>query len=151
MAPETLLLIFIALMVGAFYPLQAALNATIAQFHGHPLLAALTNTVVASLVLIVAIVVLRIPLPALGAVTAAPLWAWCGGFLGAFFVLASLVIAPKLGAAAFVSTSIVGTMVASLVVDHFGFLVFKVQPITGIRLLGAVLVVAGMLLIQWKR
>ena len=151
MALETLFFIVIALVVGAGYPIQAGVNATISQFHGHPLLAALTNTTVASLVLLVAVVALRIPLPQMTAMASAPWYAWTGGFLGAFFVLSSLVLAPKLGAAAFVSTTIVGTMAASLLIDHYGFLVYRVQPITWWRLVGAVMVVTGMLLIQWKR
>lgn len=148
---EMLFFVFVALMVGAGYPVQAGVNATIAQFHGHPLYAALTNTVVASLVLLVVILVLRLPLPQPAKLAAAPLWAWTGGCLGGFFVLSSLVLAPKLGAAVFVSTTIVGTMAASLVIDHYGFLVYKAQPISPFRLVGAVLVVVGMLIIQWKR
>ena len=151
MALETLFFTFVALLVGAGYPVQAGINATIAQFHGHPLYAALTNTVVASLVLLVVILVMRLPLPKAASLAAAPPWAWAGGFLGAFFVLSSLVLAPKLGAAVFVSTTIVGTMAASLLIDHAGVLVYKAQPITPLRLVWAVLVVAGMFMIQWKR
>jgi transporter family-2 protein len=151
MSLETLFFVFIALLVGAGYPVQAGINATIAQFHGHPLLAAVTNTTVASLALLAVILALRVPAPQLATLGTAPWWAWTGGFLGAFFVLSSLVIAPKLGAAAFVSTTIVGTMAASLAIDHFGLLVYRTQPVTLLRLLGAFLVVTGMLLIQWKR
>lgn len=151
MSLETLFFIFIALLVGSGYPLQAGINATIAQYHGHPLLAAVTNTTVASLVLLVALLVLRVPAPQVAHLAAAPWWAWTGGCLGAFFVLSSLVLAPKLGAAVFVSTTIVGTMAASLIIDHFGFIAYRVQPLTTLRLVGAVLVVTGMLMIQWKR
>ena len=151
MSPDVLFYILIALLVGSGFPIQAGINATIATYHGHPLLAALTNTTVASLVLLVVILVLRVPAPSLMALGTAPWWAWGGGFLGAFFVLSSLVLAPKLGAAAFVATTIVGTMAASLVIDHLGLLVYRPQPITLQRLLGAVLVVSGMLLINWKR
>ena len=70
---------------------------------------------------------------------------------GAAFVLSALILAPKLGAATFVSTTIVGTMAASLVIDHFGVMAYRVQPVTVLRLLGAGLVVSGMLIIQWKR
>jgi len=151
MAFETIFFIIVALIVGAGYPVQAGVNATIAIYHQHPLLAAVTNTAVASFVLLAAILVMRVPAPQLATLSTAPWWAWTGGVLGAFFVLSSLVLAPKLGAAAFVSTTIVGTMVASLIIDHFGLLAYRVQPITGIRLLGAVLVVAGMIMIQWRR
>ena len=101
--------------------------------------------------LLAAILILRVPLPYVASLSAAPWWAWTGGCLGAFFVLSSLVLAPKLGAAAFVSTTIVGTMTASLVIDHFGLIAYRVQPITLLRLCGAVLVVTGMIMIQWKR
>jgi len=148
---EMLFAILIALLVGAGFPMQAAINATIAQYHGHPLLAAFTNTSVASLVLLVAILLLRVPWPPLAGMAAALWWAWSGGALGAFFVLSSLVLAPKLGAAAFVATTIVGTMAASLAMDHFGLIAFRQQPITLLRLGGAVLVVTGMIMIQWKR
>jgi transporter family-2 protein len=151
MAFESLFSILIALMVGAGYPLQAGINASIAKFHGHPLLAALTNTTVASLVLLVAVIVLRVPLPHVSGLVSAPWWAWTGGCLGAFFVLSSLVLAPKLGAAAFVSTTIVGTMVASLAIDHYGIIAYRAQPITLLRLMGGVFVVTGMIMIQWKR
>lgn len=151
MALETLLLFIIALIVGAGYPIQAGVNATIAQFQGHPLLAAFTNTMVASLVLLVVILIFRVPLPPVGAVAAAPWWAWTGGCLGGIFVLSALVIAPKLGAAAFISTTIVGTMTASLLIDHYGLLAYRVQPVTTQRLIGAGLVIAGMMLIQWRR
>jgi transporter family-2 protein len=151
MSLEMLFFVFIALLVGSGYPIQAGINATIAEFHGHPLLAAATNTVVASLVLFVAIAVLRIPLPSVTSLGLAPWWAWTGGCFGAVFVLSALVLAPKLGAATFVSTTIVGTMVASLVIDHFGVMAYRVQPVTVWRLLGAGLVVSGMLIIQWKR
>lgn len=151
MSLETVLAILVALVVGSGYMVQAGINATIAQYHGHPLLAALTNTTVASLALLIAILVMRVPLPSITVLGAAPWWAWTGGLLGGFFVLSSLVLAPKLGAAVFVSTTIVGTMAESLAIDHFGFLVYRVQPVTGLRLLGAVLVVSGMVMIQWRR
>ena len=148
---EALFLVLVALLVGAGYPIQAGVNATIATYQGHPLWAAFTNTTVASLVLLAIIIAMRIPVPPLPAVAGAPVWAWGGGFLGAFFVFSSLVLAPKLGAAAFLSTTIVGTMAAALIIDHFGFLAYKPQPITMLRVIGALMVIGGMLLIQWKR
>ena len=151
MTLETLVAIIIALLVGAGFPMQAGINATMAAYNGHPLLAAFTNTTVASLVLLVVILLTRTPLPPLSGLAAAPWWAWTGGALGAFFVLSSLVLAPKLGAAAFVATTIVGTMAASLVIDHFGLLAYRPQHVTLPRLGGAALVVTGMLIIQWKR
>ena len=66
-------------------------------------------------------------------------------------MFSALTIAPKLGAAVFIATTVAGAVVASLVIDHFGFIVYKEQPITPQRVIGALLVVSGMLLVQWKR
>ncbi len=151
MSLEVLFLILVALLVGAGGPIQAGVNATIAQYNGHPLTAAFTNTTVASLLLLILMLIARVPLPQVNSLAQAPWWAWTGGAFGAFFVFSALTIAPKLGAAAFIATTVAGAVVASLVIDHFGFIVYKEQPITTQRALGALLVIAGMLLVQWKR
>ena len=72
MSFEMLPFLLVALLIGAIAPIQAGVNATIAQFHGHPLYAALTNTLVASLVLLVVILFLRLPLPLVANLTLAP-------------------------------------------------------------------------------
>ncbi len=151
MSLDVLFLILVALLVGAGGPIQAGVNATIAQFNGHPLTAAFTNTLVATIVLFVLMLVARVPMPQASSLAQAPWWAWTGGLFGAFFVFSALTIAPKLGAAAFIATTVAGAVVASLAIDHFGFIIYKEQPITFQRALGASLVVAGMLLVQWKR
>jgi len=146
----TALLVVVVFVVAMGAPIQAGVNATIAQYWGHPLLAALTNTLVASLSLVVMIVLFRVPLPLMSGMTLAPWWAWTGGLIGAAFVFTGLFIAPKLGAAAYVSTGVAGTMISSLILDHYGLIGFKPVAITPVRMLGAVLVIGGMLLLQWK-
>ena len=72
-----------------------------------------------------------------------------GGLLGAFYVLGSVVAAPKLGAATLVAVILAGQAVASLLVDHFGWVGFDENPITPGRLLGIVLVAAGVALVRF--
>ncbi len=143
-------LVLLVLVVSMGSPIQAGVNGTLAQYLGHPLLAALTNTVVASVALVVMAVLFRAPLPSLTGIALAPWWAWTGGLLGATFVFSSLTLAPKLGAASFIATGIVGTMVSSLALDHFGLIGYRPIAITPIRVLGVALVIAGMILLQWK-
>ena len=83
MSSATVVLILIAVSVGCLPPLQAGINATLAGHHGHPLWAALTNTLVASLVLGFALLALRVPAAELRMLSAAPAWSWMGGWLGA--------------------------------------------------------------------
>ena len=80
---------------------------------------------------------------------AAPWWVWVGGCLGAFYVLGSVVTAPKLGAATLFAFILAGQAIASLTVDHFGWVGFDENPITPGRLLGMALVAAGVAAVRF--
>ena len=144
----TLGLILIAICIGCLPPLQAGINATLAGYHGHALWGAITNTAVATLTLLVAILVARAPASNWQALGEAPAWSWLGGVLGAAMVLSAILIAPRLGAAAYVSAVVVGTVAASITIDHFGLVGFETHPVNWIRLVGGGLVVSGMVLVQ---
>ncbi len=79
----------------------------------------------------------------------APWWVWVGGFLGAFYVLGSVVTAPKLGAATLFAFILAGQAAASLAVDHFGWVGFEENPVTPGRLLGIALVAAGVAAVRF--
>ncbi len=49
---------------------------------------------VGTVALLVVALVLHESLPWLGVVSNAPWWVWTGGFLGAFYVLATIVLIP---------------------------------------------------------
>lgn len=140
-----------ALVIGFGAPLQAGINASLARALGHPLLAAATNTLVASLAILLVMAILRVQPPSLKAAMEAPWWVWCGGLIGGFAVFGALNLAPRMGAAAYVSVTILGIMSASLLIDHFGVAGFRQQALTLPKFVGAGLVVAGMAIIQFQR
>jgi transporter family-2 protein len=143
------LLIAVAVAVGAAVPLQSAVNAQMGQSLGHPLYGALANTTVASLILLLLLALFRVGTPQLARTLAGPWWLWTGGFVGAAFVFGALFVAPRIGAAPFAVATIFGTLVASLLIDHFALLGFPLHPISPPRLLAAALVLAGLLLLQF--
>lgn len=79
-----------------------------------------------------------------------PWWAWLGGFLGAFNVAMSLFLAPKLGAMVLAVAIVVGQLLSSLVLDQNGWLGFPKIEITTNRIIGALFVVIGLLLVVKK-
>ncbi len=89
------------------------------------------------------------PLPAPSQLARAPGWIWIGGVLGVFYISAALMMAPKLGAAGFIAAVVAGQVLAALLVDQFGLAGFAVRALTPARLAGAMLIVAGMLVMQW--
>ena len=90
----------------------------------------------------------RVTPPQWHSVAVAPAWAWLGGLLGATMVISGIVIAPRLGAAGYVTAMTVGTVTASMTIDHFGLVGFAAHPVSTLRLVGGGLVIAGMILVQ---
>lgn len=145
---QLLLLLIVAVAVGAAVPLQSAINAQMASAQGHPLYGALANTLIASTTLAVLVLVLRAPLPDLRRAVAGPWWLWAGGVIGAAFVFGALYVAPRIGAAGFAAATIFGTALASLAIDHFGWFGFAERPLGGARLAGVGCLLAGVALLQ---
>jgi transporter family-2 protein len=75
-------------------------------------------------------------------------WQWSGGLLGAVYVVATIVLAPRLGAATLIAAVVAGQMIASVLLDQYGLVGFPVHPLSALRLLGAGLVIGGVVLIQ---
>jgi bacterial/archaeal transporter family-2 protein len=135
-----------ALLAGAMLPLQFGINAQLAAWVGGSARAAFVSFVVGATVLLVAVLVAARGWP--DRPGDAPWWVWTGGLLGAFYVLGSIVTAPKLGAATLVALILAGQALASLAVDHFGWVGFEEQPVTLLRILGMLLLAGGVALVR---
>lgn len=144
----TVLLLPMALAAGAAVSTQFGVNSQLRGIVGGPVVAAAVSFVVGTVALVALALVVDRTLPSLEAVTSAPWWVWIGGLLGAFYVFASIILTPRLGAATTVGLILTGQLLASVVMDHFGLLRLPVQEITPLRLLGVLLMIAGVLLVQ---
>ncbi|MDC1123081.1 DMT family transporter, partial [Nitrospinaceae bacterium] len=113
--------------VGVFLPIQVGVNAELAKYINSPILAALVSFLVGGMCLILGAVVFKVPLPSFSQVTSMPIWLWGGGMIGALVVLGSILAGPKIGALALVSLLLAGQLVASILIDHYGWLGFPVQ------------------------
>ena len=133
---------------GGLIALQAPINSTLGRSVGTFQAAFVSFLVGTIAAFIVAVVILRESLPGVGSVSDAPWWVWSGGLLGAFYVLASILLVPRLGSAATIGFVLAGQVAASVVIDHFGLLRTAVHEATLPRLIGAALIVAGVALVQ---
>jgi transporter family-2 protein len=143
-----LLLLPAALVAGMAVPTQFAINSQLRQVVGGPVLAAALSFLVGTIVLVATAALLRRSVPELGPIVGAPWWMYLGGFLGAVFVCASIVLTPRLGAATTVGLFLTGQVIGSMAIDHFGLFGVTVQQATIPRLLGALLVIAGVAVVQ---
>lgn len=137
----------LAFAVGMVLIIQVGMNSTLRARLGSPLLAALISFLVGTVVLALLVLLSRAPLPNRAQLLALPGWAWLGGVLGAFYVVVSVIVGPRIGAAALLALIVLGQLVTSLTVDHFGWLGFPQHTLTPLRLLGAALLFGGVLLV----
>ncbi len=68
--------------------------------------------------------------------------------MGGFYVVAAAVTAPHLGAATLIALVMAGQSLASLLVDHFGWVGFDQHQLSAGRLGGMALVAAGVVLVR---
>ncbi len=148
---HTSIFALLAVGAGACIALQASANGNFRKSLGdNPLFAAAFSICGTVLTATVAMLILRPPVPSADALRAAPWWNWIGGPLGALIVLAGAALTRELGAALFIALVVGGQLVCSLVLDHFALLGLQQQPVTPIRVLGALLVVAGVVCIKYQ-
>jgi transporter family-2 protein len=127
---------------------QFGINAQLATWLDSPVRAAFVSFLTGTIILAVAAALVFKPVPSLNRLGQAPWWVWLGGALGAFYVAGSIVSAPRLGAAALIAAVVAGQSIASIVVDHFGWVGFEPKHVSPGRLVGIALVGAGVVLVR---
>ena len=141
------MLLLIALAVGGLIPIQTAANSRLRASVGNkPVMPALISFSSALLFAVVATTVLRgNPVPQFSAEV--PWWGWLGGVMGVCFVLGNILLFPRLGALETVVLPILGQVVMGLLVDRFGLFGAPAMPVSWMRVLGAAVVFAGIVVV----
>ncbi|MFL6734899.1 MAG: DMT family transporter [Sphingomicrobium sp.] len=138
------LLVFFA---GGMIALQAPTNAMLSKAGGSPVLAALISFAVGTVALLVAWIASG-SRPQGSAFAGLPAYAWAGGLYGAVYVAVAAFAAPRIGLAALITIGIAGQIAMALWLDHVGALGLTREPINVGRIGGALLVIAGVVLVR---
>jgi transporter family-2 protein len=141
--------VLFAFAAGAALPVQFGINAQLSSWLDSPVRAAFVSFLTGAIILAVAAALLFKPLPSGSRLGHAPWWVWIGGAFGAFYVVASIVAAPRLGAATVVAVIVAGQSLASVVVDHYGWVGFEPRHVSAGRLVGMALVGSGVALVRF--
>jgi transporter family-2 protein len=80
-----------------------------------------------------------------------PVWLLTAGVIGAALVFGIAWIIPQIGAAPAFVLMVAGQVVAGLVVSHFGLLGAPVEPVTLTKVIGVLLLVAGVSLVSFTK
>lgn len=145
---QTYFLYLLALGAGVSVATQQVLNGSLRASLGSPAWAGLISYAGGLLTMIVAVMALGERTPSWKVMTEVPWWAWSGGLFGGIFILLSILLLPSLGAATLFALVIAGQVLAAVTLDHFGALGLTPHPVSTARLAGAVLLIAGVVLMR---
>jgi bacterial/archaeal transporter family-2 protein len=138
----------LAASAGISLVVQQALNARLRAALNSAAWSGLVSYVLGAVCMVVLVLVMQDPVPSLAAAGRLSWFAWSGGLFGAIFIALSIFLIPQLGAATFFALLIAGQMLGSIAFDHFGLLGLPVHPVSLVRVIGAALLVAGVILIR---
>lgn len=139
--------VLLAILSGAFLPIQAGLNARMGKAVASPVYAALISFVVGTIGLLVYILLSRQTLSISG-LKAAPGYLWLAGLLGAFYVTVIILAFPKLGPGLTFGLIVAGQMILSVFLEHKNLLVAQQNPVSVMKILGIGLIVVGVVIIR---
>ena len=114
-----LILLVVASALGQ--PIQIAANSRLREAVQSPALSALVAFVVGGMLLAVLVMLGLFERGDLRGLTKVPWWAWTGGVLAVFSILAGIVALPSMSSATIIGAAIFGQLIASMVIDHFGW------------------------------
>jgi bacterial/archaeal transporter family-2 protein len=132
---------------GALQTCGAAMNSQLYKHMINPWLASAISAAVVTIFFVAVFLVRSKPLPSAQDAASMPWWALIGGLVGAVQVYAGLTLVHKVGAGTFMGLTVTAALIASLLIDHFGWLRVHPHPIGLGRAIGAVLMICGVALI----
>jgi bacterial/archaeal transporter family-2 protein len=141
--------VLVGIAAGCLVGMQAPINARLGKSVGS-IQAATFSFLVGTVVLLAIAAFVDGGLGELAHVGRAPWWALVGGLLGAVYVTVALVAVRTLGASGLTAVVIVGQLAISVVIDRFGLFGLARQHIDVSRVVGLVLLVAGVVLVVRK-
>ena len=145
----TVLSLLGALLCGVMLTTQVATNKQLGE-HLHNLYIPAVATMVVALVATLALTfALSREFPSLATARSAPAVSWlASGVLGAAYLTGTIVLAPRLGAAALIGLVVTGQLIFSVACDHFGWFGFEQHAANLPRVLGCLLLVGGVALVS---
>lgn len=141
--------IIIGILEGMLLPIQTSINTNLKKKVGSTYNASLVSFSVAFVFLSILLILtgqgIGIPFSTIGQ---EPFWIWMGGLCGVIVITGNIFLFIKLGSVQTVVLPIFGQILMGLLIDNFGFFHGEKTPITILCVVGAVLVMMGVVVIS---
>ncbi|TPN86894.1 DMT family transporter [Aquimarina algicola] len=146
-----LILYILAFMGGVFLAIQAGFNTQLSTLAKHPVFAVIATSITSAVVGVVFLFCFQKETFQLLKTQNAPWYLWC---IGGIFSMAGISLyfytIPKLGISKMITLGLCGQLIFSIIAGKYGWLHLPVEPITTKRLLGAFIMIIGIILINTK-
>jgi bacterial/archaeal transporter family-2 protein len=137
----------LAFLCGVTNSTQSGVNAELRRSINNPIFAAIISFASGLLGLILIIPFFKDPVPTMATIKSLEWWKLSGGILGAFFVTTVILSVQKIGSANLICLIVAGQLLTAMLLDHYGLIGFKLHPVNAWRIVGGLLIVAGVYLI----
>ena len=142
----------IAFSSGAAISIQAAMNAQLGSLLKNPLLAACAAFSSSIFFTLLAVMVYTKEYPSIEIVKSIPIYLWfAGGILSAFAISMFYYLIPQMGIGPMMSFALTGQLIVAVIASHFGWFNLPIKPLTLVKLVGAIALIVGVVLINTEQ
>ncbi|WP_319379756.1 DMT family transporter [Thiomicrorhabdus sp.] len=141
----------LAILAGLAITVQATFNAKLGLLLKSSILATSLAFLFAFLFTLLFMLISNRDYPLWLEIKQVPWYLWfSGGALSAFGVGMFFYLIPKMGVGSMMSFALSGQIVLGLLASHYGWFDLPKTPITAIKFLGLITLIAGLFLINWE-
>lgn len=145
-----ILFYLLPVFAGVAITIQAGVNSQLRTAVQHPLLAAFISFIVGTVALAFLLLFSKETIPGLSEYGNINWYKYTGGLLGAFVVTVTLLSVTQIGAGNMFVLIVAGQLVTAVLMDHFGILGLRQDPVSVQKLIGICLLIAGAWLVNKK-
>ena len=140
--------LIITLAIGLLVPFQIAANSRLRQVVGPAYVSTLVSFSVSTLALLLVSLLSGSPIVPTGEMLAdASWWSWCAGLVAVVTITISIHLFKEIGPLQAIVIPMFSQLIFSLLIDHFGWFGANVIPLGAKRIIGSLLLIAGVTLV----
>jgi transporter family-2 protein len=133
---------------GALIPLMAILNAGLARAAGGAVQATVLLFGTGFVATLLFALVTAAPLPGIHALARVPPPQYAGGLIVGFYILTITFLAPRFGVGNAILFAVTAQLLTSAAIDHFALAGATSRPLSAMRMVGLLIVIAGVVITQ---
>ncbi|ACZ01282.1 DMT family transporter [Streptobacillus moniliformis] len=145
---EKILYILLTIFAGLVVTIQGPINVELGKSLGSDYWSAFTSFAVGLLFILLFIILTGQKSPSITQFTTTAWWKYLGAITGAIYVLSVITVIPALGVGLATILLMFSQLIMAMIIDHYGLFGYAVKTFSVERMIGVVLMAAGIFLIN---